>query len=456
MDIPTILTKQREYFQSGETKDCRFRLMQLKKLRQAIDTNKDQILWALKQDLNKDPFEAYETEVGVVRQELNHLILHLPKWVAPQKTKTPWIHFPSTSFRLSEPYGVVLIMSPWNYPFLLTFAPLAGALAAGNCVVIKPSRYASATSKVMCQMIKDCFEDHYVTAFEGGREVNEALLEERFDYLFFTGSVGVGRKVMEAAALHLTPVTLELGGKSPCIVCADADLRQSARRIVWGKFLNAGQTCVAPDYVVVHQDVKADLITQMVQIIETFYTKDPCHHEKYPKIINRKHYDRLMGLMDCGRIVIGGTGNEATLQIAPTILDPIHWDDKVMQDEIFGPILPVLTFQELSQVIDEIRKRPKPLALYLFTKDKRTEKKIQNDLSFGGGCVNDTVVHLASPYLPFGGVGESGMGQYHGKASFDTFTHYKSILKKSTRIDIPLRYPPYTPQKLKWLTKFMR
>lgn len=454
MDLSTILAKQREYFGSGETRELSFRLTQLKRLQQAILDNLDNILGALRKDLNKAPFEAYETEVGIVLDELKYIMRRLPRWIKPRKVRTPWLHFPSSSFRLAEPYGIVLIMSPWNYPFQLTLAPLLGAVAAGNCAVLKPSSYSSATSQLIRQIIEEYFEDRYITVLEGDREVNQAILKERFDYIFFTGSVKVGKSVMESASKNLTPITLELGGKSPCIVNRDADIDLSARRIIWGKLLNAGQTCVAPDYVMAHQDIKADLISAMIKYIKEFYGANPCNNHEYPRIINRKHFDRLMGLMDYGRIVTGGKGNEATLQIAPTILDNINWTDEIMKDEIFGPILPIMEYREISQVINETNQRPKPLALYLFTKDRKVEKDILSSISFGGGCVNDTIVHLATSYMPFGGVGESGMGQYHGKAGFDTFSHYKSILKKSNLVDISFRYPPYG-DKLKWLKRLM-
>lgn len=424
----------------------------LKTLQKSIIAHESEIFDALKKDLNKSPFEAYETEVGITLQELQYVIKHVRSWAKPKRVKTPLLHFKSTSFILSEPYGVVLIMSPWNYPLQLSIAPLIGSIAAGNCTLIKPSAYSPATSAVIAKIVRECFDEGFVAVIEGGREANQALLKEKFDYIFFTGSVEVGKTVMAAAAENLTPVTLELGGKSPCIVDCNTNLEITARRIVWGKCLNAGQTCVAPDYLLVHKDVKNDLLNSMKKYIAEFYGQHPHKSEDLPKIINRKHFDRVKELLNCGKTVVGGQYDEKTLKISPTILDDVSWDEPVMQEEIFGPVLPVLEFDDLSQVIETVNKRPKPLALYLFTTSKQTEKKILENIPFGGGCINDTIVHLATSYMPFGGVGESGMGRYHGRWSFDTFSHKKSILKKSNLIDIKLRYPPYR-DKLSLLKK---
>lgn len=424
----------------------------LKTLQKSIIAHESEIFDALKKDLNKSPFEAYETEVGITLQELQYVIKHVRSWAKPKRVKTPLLHFKSTSFILSEPYGVVLIMSPWNYPLQLSIAPLIGSIAAGNCTLIKPSAYSPATSAVIAKIVRECFDEGFVAVIEGGREANQALLKEKFDYIFFTGSVEVGKTVMAAAAENLTPVTLELGGKSPCIVDCNTNLEITARRIVWGKCLNAGQTCVAPDYLLVHKDVKNDLLNSMKKYIAEFYGQHPHKSEDLPKIINRKHFDRVKELLNCGKTVVGGQYDEKTLKISPTILDDVSWDEPVMQEEIFGPVLPVLEFDDLSQVIETVNKRPKPLALYLFTTSKQTEKKILENIPFGGGCINDTIVHLATSYMPFGGVGESGMGGYHGRWSFDTFSHKKSILKKSNLIDIKLRYPPYR-DKLSLLKK---
>ncbi|MDI9456425.1 MAG: aldehyde dehydrogenase [Bacillota bacterium] len=450
--IKKSLERQRSYFATGQTYDVSFRLEMLKTLQKSIIAHESEIFDALKKDLNKSPFEAYETEVGITLQELQYVIKHVRSWAKPERVKTPLLHFKSTSFILSEPYGVVLIMSPWNYPLQLSIAPLIGSIAAGNCTLIKPSAYSPATSAVIAKIVRECFDEGFVAVIEGGREANQALLKEKFDYIFFTGSVEVGKTVMAAAAENLTPVTLELGGKSPCIVDCNTNLEITARRIVWGKCLNAGQTCVAPDYLLVHKDVKNDLLNSMKKYIAEFYGQHPHKSEDLPKIINRKHFDRVKELLNCGKTVVGGQYDEKTLKISPTILDDVSWDEPVMQEEIFGPVLPVLEFDDLSQVIETVNKRPKPLALYLFTTSKQTERKILENIPFGGGCINDTIVHLATSYMPFGGVGESGMGRYHGRWSFDTFSHKKSILKKSNLIDIKLRYPPYR-DKLSLLKK---
>lgn len=454
-DFKQITGKQRDFFLSGATLDLGWRIEMLKTLKNAIVKNEDKIIEALGKDLNKSPFEAYETEVGIVLDEIRFAIKNLRKWARPHKVKTPLMHFPSRSCIYSDPYGVVLIMSPWNYPFQLTIAPLIGAITAGNCAIVKPSAYSPAISAAISQMLGECFKEEYITVVEGGRDANKALLENKFDYIFFTGSVEVGKNVMEAASRFLTPVTLELGGKSPCIVSRDADIDIAAKRIVWGKFLNAGQTCVAPDYILVHKAVKAELLEKLKLYITQFFGDNPCENNNLPRIINEKHFLRVKGLLEKGRIITGGACNKEKLRIAPTIIDGITWDDAVMQEEIFGPVLPVLVFSDLSEVIDAVNKRPKPLALYLFTTSKEVENTIIRRISFGGGCVNDTITHLATSHMPFGGVGESGMGGYHGKWSFETFSHEKSILKKSNKIDINVRYHPYG-NKLGLLKKILK
>lgn len=442
-EYKNMLHAQRAYFGKGECKDVNFRIAQLKKLYQWICEHEQEIMDALYQDLNKSPFEAYATEIGIVKEEIKYTLKHLRKWAAPKRVRTPITQFPSKSFIYPEPYGVVLIMSPWNYPFQLTIAPLAGAICAGNCAVVKPSAYSPATTRLMAGMIKELFSEEYIAVVEGGREANQALLDEKFDYIFFTGSVNVGKYVMEKASAHLTPVSLELGGKSPCIVDETADIKLAAKRIVWGKFLNSGQTCVAPDYILVQRSVKDKLIKQIGKCIRKMYGKDAMANEEYPKMINEKHFDRVLGLMEGAHIVSGGESDRARLKIAPTILDQVNWESAVMQEEIFGPLLPVLTFYDIKEVIQMVNARPSPLALYYFTKDKRREGKVLKHISYGGGCINDTVVHLATSHMPFGGVGNSGMGGYHGKDSFDTFTHRKSIMKKSLLIDVPIRYAPF-------------
>ena len=454
-DIHQVMENHRSYYVTGATKDLDFRILKLRLLRDAIVKHEDEIMEALKKDLNKAPFEAYETEVGFILQEISHILKHLRKWGRPRNVPTPIIHFPATSRIYPEPYGVALIMSPWNYPFQLTIGPLIGAIAAGNCAVVKPSEYSFHTSEAMEKLLKEVFEEKHVSVVRGGREANSSLLNEKFDYIFFTGSVAVGKVVMEAAAKHLTPVTLELGGKSPCVVDETANVDLAARRIVWGKFLNAGQTCVAPDYVLVHQKVRHELIASIEKYIKAFYGSKPETNGEYPKIITQKHYERLLGLLDSGEIAIGGQHNDATRQIAPTLLTNVACSSPVMQEEIFGPILPILAFESFTDALTLINARPKPLAFYLFTTSKEREIQAMQNVSFGGGCINDTVIHLSSPHLRFGGVGESGMGQYHGKGSFDTFTHYKSVMNKSNRLDIPVRYPPYKG-RLNMLKKMMK
>lgn len=441
-DIITILNNQRRFFDSGATKDVTLRIKMLKRLGAAIHHHEKEILDALKKDLNKAAFEAYATEIGIVLEELRFVIKNINRWAAPRRVKTPLVNFISSSKVYPEPYGVVLIMSPWNYPFQLTITPLIGAIAAGNCAIVKPSNYSPNTSKVIDLILSKVFNDNYVAVIQGGREANQTLLEQKFEYIFFTGSVEVGKLVMSAAAKHLTPVTLELGGKSPCIVDETADLEIAARRIIWGKYVNAGQTCVAPDYLLVHRSVKAPLLEKMKGYIQKFYGTDG-KYEELPRIINEKHFERLLALIEGEKIVTGGTCVKERNQILPTILEDISWESPIMQEEIFGPILPVMEYTDLDEIIKQIKSRPKPLAFYYFTKSKAKEKKVIKEVSFGGGCINDTIMHLATTYAPFGGVGESGMGGYHGKESFETFSHHKSILKKSVKFDMPLRYPPY-------------
>lgn len=442
-ETESIFTAQKKFYHSGKTKSVAFRKAQLTILKQAVKRYEGEIMKALKADLNKSAFEAYETEIGIVLEEIGFLLKHIDRYAKPKTIKTPLAHFPSTSKIYQEPYGVALIMSPWNYPFQLTISPLAGAISAGNCAVLKPSEYAPHTSAVIKKLILESFEAGYITVVEGDAAVNQELLHHPFDYIFFTGSVAVGKLVMGKAAEHLTPVTLELGGKSPCIVDETADIPLAAKRIAWGKFLNAGQTCVAPDYLLVHKNVKEELIKGIKKYILEFYGQEPHYNEAYPKIIHRRHFERLLELMKSGTIAAGGQYNTKTLQIAPTLLDHVKWEEPVMEDEIFGPLLPVLEYTSLKSATKLINSRPKPLALYYFTRSTANEQYMIRNVSFGGGCINDTIVHLATSHMPFGGVGESGMGSYHGKASFDTFSHSKSILKKSNRLDIPLRYPPH-------------
>ncbi|AEC02116.1 aldehyde dehydrogenase [Sphaerochaeta coccoides] len=454
-DITSMTGKQKEFFLSGKTKEISFRRDKLILLRNAIKEHEKDIYEALRLDLGKAPFEAYVTEVGIVLEEITYALKHLKQWAKPRRVRVPLMHFPSSGSIHAEPYGSVLIMSPWNYPFQLTIVPLAGAIAAGNCAIIKPSEYAFHTSEIIEKIISEIFEESFVSVIRGGREANKSLLNEKFDYIFFTGSPQVGKVVMESAARHLVPVTLELGGKSPCIVDESADIKLSARRIIWGKFLNAGQTCIAPDYLLVHSSVKNDLLNELKASITAFYGQDPLSSKEYPKIISQRHFDRLMNLMESGRIIVGGRSNSSERRIAPTILEDVSWDSPIMQEEIFGPILPILEFTDFHDTLATLSRRPKPLAFYLFTSNRKNEAHAIRTVSFGGGCINDTMIHLSSPRLPFGGVGESGMGQYHGKTSFDTFSHYKSIIKKFNLLDSSsLRYPPFK-NRLKLAKKFM-
>lgn len=454
-DFGGILQKQRAFFASGKTLPVAFRVQALHALADAVRQEEGAVLDALRADLGKSPFESYETEVGLVYGELRRAAKELPGWARPRRVPTPPVHFPSSSRIYREPYGVALIMSPWNYPFQLTLAPLVGAIAGGNCVVLKPSAYSPATSAVLAKVLRRCFDEEYVAVVEGGRADNQALLDEPFDTIFFTGSVAVGRYVMQQAAKHLTPVTLELGGKSPCLVFGDADLDLAARRIVWGKMLNAGQTCVAPDYLLVQRGLLAPLLERMKRVIAAFYGDAPLRSPDLPRMVNEKHFRRVLGYLGDGRIEAGGRFDETGLRIEPTLLSGVDPASPVMQEEIFGPVLPALEFDGVGDAAALIAARPKPLALYLFTSSKTTEREILSRVSFGGGCVNDTVVHLSNSAMPFGGVGASGVGGYHGRWSFETFTHAKSVLKKSNRLDIRLRYPPYEG-KLGLLKKLLR
>lgn len=450
-----VIEKQRSYFNTGATLPLPFRIRQLKQLRQALKEYEPQLLAALREDLGKPEFEGYETELGILYEEMNYTLKHLKSWARPKHVYTPVVNFPSGSTVYTEPLGVVLIMSPWNYPLQLTVAPLIAAIAAGDCAVVKPSRYSGATSAVLEKMITRYFDPEYLSVFQGGSQVNTALLELKYDHIFFTGSPKVGRIVMEAAAKNLTPVTLELGGKSPCIVDETADVPLAARRIAWGKLINAGQTCVAPDYLLIHESRQQEFVREFTAAVRAFYGEDPLHNPEFCKIINEKHFERLRGLLRGETAALGGGTESELRKIEPTLLSGVSPESPVMQEEIFGPILPVLTFCTFSEAADFVKKRPKPLALYLFTRDAQREQRVLNEVSFGGGCVNDVVVHLSNPHMAFGGVGESGMGGYHGKAGFLTFSHQKSVLKKSLRLDLPVRYAPYG-DRLPFLKKLMK
>lgn len=453
MDIQAVIERQRTFFAGGATRDPVLRRERLRRLRQAIRERETAIAAALREDLGKSETEAYMTEIGMTLGELDYMIRHVERFSRPQRVKTPLAQFPAASRRVPEPFGTVLIMSPWNYPFMLTLEPLVDALAAGNTAVVKPSAYAPATSAVIRELLESVFPPEWVAVAEGGRAVNQALLDQRWDTIFFTGGIEVGRLVLEKAAPHLTPVTLELGGKSPCIVDETADLPLAARRIVFGKFLNAGQTCVAPDYLLVQEAVKDRLVENIRAEIRRQFGDDPLKNPDYGKIINGKHFNRLIGLMQSGRAVVGGR-TDGVSRIEPTLLDEVTPDSAVMGEEIFGPLLPVLPYSTLDEAMRVIERHPTPLALYLFTTDKAAERRVLSSVRFGGGCVNDTVVHLATSHMGFGGVGASGMGSYHGRQGFDTFTHYKSIVKQKPHVDIPLRYQPYTPRKAAWLRRF--
>lgn len=454
MDIGGIVARQREFFASGKTLDVDFRLASLAGLQEGIRRHEQAIHDALQEDLRKTAFEGYMTETGMVLDEIRFTMKHLRAWTKTRRVPTPMSQFHGTSSIVPQPRGVVLIMAPWNYPFQLCLEPLVGALGAGNTAVIKPSAYAPETGRAVSNLIADVFPHGYVDVVQGGRTENAELLEQRFDYIFFTGSVEVGRHVMAQASRHLTPVTLELGGKSPVIVDASANLQLAARRIAFGKFLNAGQTCVAPDYLLVDRTVKEEFLRLFIDEIQRFFP-DGDYHDM-PVIINDKHYVRLMALIEGMTVRFGGRGDARMRFIEPTVLDDVDMDAPVMREEIFGPILPVLAFASLGEAVAMVASRPKPLALYLFTTDRAVRKRVLRELSFGGGCVNDTVIHLATPHLGFGGVGESGMGSYHGKSSFDTFTHYKSVMCKANWIDLSMRYHPYTEQHFKLVRRFLK
>ncbi len=455
MDIQSLVQAQRSHFQTGAALGLTARRTALKRLGAAIRAHERDISAALMADLNKSSTEGYMCEVGLTLSELSFVEKRLARWMRDRNHLTPLAQFPARSFTVQEPYGVVLIMSPWNYPFLLTMEPLIGAIAAGNCCVVKPSAYSPATSAVIRDILSQCFPPEYVAVVEGGRAENQALLDQKFDYIFFTGGTAVGKEVMSKAAKHLTPVTLELGGKSPCIVDATARLELAAKRVVFGKLLNCGQTCVAPDYLLIDRQVKDRFLAHLRKQISLQYG-DALDNNGYVRMVNRKHFDRVLGLIDPSKVVLGGGSNPDALKIQPTVLDGVSPEDPVMGEEIFGPVLPVLPFDRVEEALEFVNARPRPLALYLFSREKRVQELFLRRASFGGGCINDTIIHLATSRMPFGGVGNSGMGGYHGRASFDTFSHRKSIVKKSPWIDLPVRYAPYTPVKNQLLRLFLR
>lgn len=456
MEIEKLVKAQRTFFDSGKTLEVSYRLHALELLERAILKYEEKLYAALKADLGKSPSESYMCEVGLTLSELRYMKKHVRSFDRNRRVRSPLAQFHARSFTVQEPYGVALVMSPWNYPVLLTLEPLIGALSAGNCCVVKPSAYSPATSRVMAELIREAFPEEYVAVVEGGRQENQSLLEQKFDYIFFTGGVTVGKMVMEKAAAHLTPVTLELGGKSPCIIDHTANLKLAARRLVFGKYLNCGQTCVAPDYVLAEESIKEELLGYIREEIVKQYGENPLLNPSYGKMVNKKHFDRVLGLIDEKKLVHGGEKDEASLRIAPTVLDGVSPTDAVMQGEIFGPLMPILTVKNMDEAYRFVKNRPKPLAFYIFTSEKQTEERFLKEIPFGGGCVNDTIIHLATSNMGFGGVGNSGMGSYHGKKSFETFSHEKSIVKKYTWIDMPMRYQPYTALKDKLVRMFVK
>lgn len=455
-EIKQLVLTQRKYFRSGSTLPVEGRLRALLKLKACILKYEDEIHAALKKDLGKSNFEGYMCETGMTLSEISYMTKHIFSFTKEKRVHTPLAQFHSRSYKKPSPYGVVLIMSPWNYPFMLTMEPLVDAIAAGNTAVIKPSAYSPHTSEIIRKIINECFDEKYVSVVTGGRAENTCLLNEHFDYIFFTGSQAVGKEVMRQASEHLTPVTLELGGKSPCIVDKSANIKLAAKRIVFGKYLNCGQTCVAPDYIYCDRAVKDKLIAAIKQQIKKQYGSHPLDNKNYGKIINEKHFDRILGLIDKSKVVYGGSSKRQTLQIEPTVMDHVIFSDAVMQEEIFGPVMPILVYDTLDEVISNINSMAHPLALYLFTSDNAVIKKVTSCCGYGGGCINDTIIHLATSEMGFGGFGESGMGSYHGKTGFDTFTHYKSIVDKKTWLDLPMRYQPYRKINDKLIHMFLK
>ena len=441
--INSLLEQQRKYYNRGATIPVKFRIEQLKKLYATVKKYEAEVNDALKADLGKSHYEGFMCESGLVLSEISYMIRHTKRFAKKKTVYTPLAQFASHSFKQPVPYGNVLIMSPWNYPFLLTIDPLADAIAAGNTAIVKPSAYSPATSKIIEKIITECFAPEHVAVVTGGRAENAALLEQKFDFVFFTGSQAVGKEVLRHTAEHLTPAVLELGGKSPCIVDASANIKLASKRIVWGKYLNCGQTCVAPDYILCERSIKDEFVAEIIKQIKEQFGEAPLQNEDYGKIINEKHFIRLCGLIDQNKVVIGGEVNAETCQITPTVMDNVTYADAVMGEEIFGPIMPILPFDDFDSVVDELKRKDKPLALYLFSNEQKHIRRVTTELSYGGGCINDVVIHLATSEMGFGGIGESGMGAYHGQAGFDAFSHYKSIVDKKTWMDLPMRYQPF-------------
>lgn len=455
-NIDEILRRQREFYSSGATLPVSFRIQSLKKLYAAVKKYENQINLALREDLGKSDFEGFMCETGLALTEISYMIKHVRGFAKKRKVRTPLAQFAAKSYKQPSPYGNTLIMSPWNYPFLLTIDPLADAIAAGDTAIVKPSAYSPSTGKILKTIIEECFPSEYVSVVSGGRKENADLLSKKFDFIFFTGSQTVGKEVLRRAAETLTPCVLELGGKSPCIVDKTAELRLAAKRIVFGKFLNCGQTCVAPDYILCDKSVKDRLITEIIAQIKAQFGDNPLENPDYGKIINRKHFDRINALIDGGKTVCGGNCDGEKLKIEPTVMDNVTWDDAAMQEEIFGPVLPVLTYENIQDVVPLLADKAKPLALYIFSKDKRNIDLVTSRISYGGGCINDVVIHLATSAMGFGGVGESGMGAYHGRDGFEAFSHTKSIVDKKTWMDLPIRYQPYKSPFFKLLHLFLK
>lgn len=455
MNYEKLIKEQRAFFNNRTTGDISFRKQSLTALQKAIRKYEKELSEALRKDLGKAPFESYMTEIGFILSEIRHTLKHLDKWAAAKRCKTPLFLFGSTSHTRPEPYGIVLILSPWNYPVQLLLAPLVGAIAAGNCAILKPSPRTVHTNHILGKLISETFPPQYIAFLETDNRQTDNLLKQHFDYIFYTGGVAFGKRIMMAAAKNLTPVTLELGGKSPCIVDNDAHIQIAARRIVWGKYLNCGQTCVAPDYIFVHREVKDKLITALQAEIERQYGKAPQESPDYPRIISQDHFYNLLLLLKQGHIVAGGKYDDKDLYIAPTVISGILPENRIMSEEIFGPILPLLDFDDIDNVIDYVNNQEKPLALYYFGQNKKKARYVLQNTSSGGACINDVVTHVANTHLPFGGVGSSGTGAYHGKYSFDTFSHTRSIVQSTTRFNIGMKFAPYDG-KLKWLKKIMK
>lgn len=452
MSMQSIVENQRKYYYKNHTKSVRFRIRQLKKLKLAVETNEKMILEALNKDLGKSEAEAFMTEIGIVYKEFDYVIKHLKSWNSPEKVSGSMMSFPAKNYVYRDPYGVVLILSPWNYPFNLTMMPLIGAIAGGNCALVKPSETSPHTAAIIEKILNYTFSEKYVYCAPADTPHDE-VNKQQYDYIFFTGSTSVGKEIMGIASETLTPVTLELGGKSPVVVDESANIDVAVKRIAWGKFVNAGQTCVAPDHVIIHSSKKQEFIDRMLSEIDERYS-DAVHREDYPKIINEKHFKRLSGLLE-NEMVLGGSKNSEMQKIAPALMPNSTFESEIMEEEIFGPILPIITYDNLQDLVAYQQTLPKPLAFYIFSENNRNVETLLSCLSFGGGCVNDTLMHLSHHDMPFGGVGASGIGHYHGKYSFDTFTHEKSVVKNSTIIDIPVRYAPFTQAKNKLFRKFL-